>query len=158
VIQRFGSSLALNVHFHTLAVDGAWARQADGNLLFHPLPAPNDEDVARIARAVCRKVGRLLARVKTTDDGQTSLLDDLANASVQGLVAKGPRRRRLSHGDAGVVGARASRKCRLFGLGASSVADKIRSWGATAHRAPLPQSPRCRPCTRSTWPPITAVG
>jgi hypothetical protein len=92
VIQRFGSSLALNVHFHTLAVDGVWARQADGRLLFHPLPAPSDEDVARIAQAVCRKVGRLLARQKMTDDGQTSLLDELANASVQGLVATGPRR------------------------------------------------------------------
>ena len=92
VIQRFGSSLALNVHFHTLAVDGVWARQADGSLLFHPLPAPSDEDVARIARAVCRKVGRVLAREKGSDNGQTSLLDEMANASVQGLVATGPRR------------------------------------------------------------------
>jgi hypothetical protein len=92
VIQRFGSSLALNVHFHTLAADGVWARQADGSLLFHPLPAPSDEDVGRIARAVCRKVQRVLARQKTSDDGQTSLLDELANASVQGLVATGPRR------------------------------------------------------------------
>jgi hypothetical protein len=92
VVQRFGSAIGLNVHFHTLAVDGVWARQADGSLLFHPLPAPNDEDVARIARAVWRKVGRLLVRQKTTDDGQTSLLDELANASAQGLVATGPRR------------------------------------------------------------------
>jgi len=91
-VQRFGSSLALNVHFHTLAADGVWARQVDGSLLFHPLPAPSDEDVGRIARAVCRKVQRLLARQKTSDDGQTSLLDELANASVQGLVATGPRR------------------------------------------------------------------
>ncbi len=80
VVQRFGSSLALNVHFHTLAVDGVWARQADGSLLFHPVPAPSDEAVARIARAVCRKVHRLLARA-ISDDGQTSLLDELANAS-----------------------------------------------------------------------------
>ena len=92
VIQRFGSSLAHNVHFHTLAVDGVWARQADGSLLFHPLPAPSDEDVARIARAVCRKVGRVLAREKGSDNGRTSLLDEMANASVQGLVATGPRR------------------------------------------------------------------
>ena len=72
--------------------DGVWARQADGSLLFYPLPAPSDEDVGRIARAVCRKVQRVLARQKTSDDGQTSLLDELANASVQGLVATGPRR------------------------------------------------------------------
>jgi hypothetical protein len=92
VVQRFGSSLALNVHFHTLAADGVWARQADGSLLFHPLPAPSDEEVGRIARTVCRKVQRVLARQRTSDDGQTSLLDELANASVQGLVATGPRR------------------------------------------------------------------
>lgn len=91
VVQRFGTSLALNVHFHTLAADGVWARRADGCLLFHPLPAPSDEDVARLARAVCRKVHRLLARARS-DDSQTSLLDELANASVQGLVATGPRR------------------------------------------------------------------
>jgi hypothetical protein len=91
VIQRFGSSLALNVHFHTLAVDGVWAKQTDGSLLFHPLPAPSDEDVARIARAVCRKVQRLLTREKNGDDRQTSLLDELASASAQGLVATGPR-------------------------------------------------------------------
>jgi hypothetical protein len=92
VIQRFGSSLALNVHFHTLAVDGVWEKQPDGNLLFHPMPAPSDKDVARIARAVCRKVQRLLARENSGDDGQTSLLDELASASAQGLVATGPRR------------------------------------------------------------------
>ena len=92
VIQRFGSAIGLNVHFHTLAVDGLYARQPDGKMLFHPLPAPTDEDVARIARAVCRKVQRLLARQKDRDDGQTSLLGELANASVQGLVATGPRR------------------------------------------------------------------
>ena len=68
-----------------------------------PLPAPSDQDVARIARAVCRKVGRILARSKATDDGRTSLLDALANASVQGLVATGPHR-----------------GCRLLRLAASS--------------------------------------
>jgi hypothetical protein len=92
VVQRFGSALGLNVHFHSLALDGVYARQPDGSLLFHPLPAPTDEDVARVARAVCRKVHRFLARHKDGDDSQTSLLDELANASVQGLVATGPRR------------------------------------------------------------------
>mgnify|MGYP001767302558 CR=1 FL=1 len=91
VVQRFGTSLQLNVHFHTLAVDGVWARQNDGRLAFHPLPAPSDQDVARIARAVCRKVQRMTARGKEGDE-QISLLDNLANASVQGLVATGPRR------------------------------------------------------------------
>jgi hypothetical protein len=49
--QHFGSSLALNVHFHTLAVDGVWAARTDGGLDFNPLPVPRDHDVARIVRA-----------------------------------------------------------------------------------------------------------
>jgi len=104
VVQRFGSALGLNVHFHTLALDGVYATQRDGGLLFHPLPAPTDEDVARIARAVCRKVSRTVVRNKAVDDAQTSLLDNLANASVQGLVATGPHR-----------------GCRVIRLGASDV-------------------------------------
>jgi hypothetical protein len=91
VLQRFGSSLALNVHFHTLAVDGIWATRADGHLDFHPLRAPSDQDVARIARAVRRKVQRLTTHGKEEDE-EISTLDNLANASVQGLVATGPRR------------------------------------------------------------------
>jgi hypothetical protein len=62
-------------------------------LLFHPLPAPTDEDVARTARAVRRKISRYLQRrTGICDDKQASFLDSLANASAQGLVATGPRR------------------------------------------------------------------
>jgi hypothetical protein len=93
VVQRFGSSLSLNVHFHVVAIDGLYAEQPDGSLLFHPLPAPTDDDVARTARAVSRKVSRYLRRrMGVGGDKQASLLDSLANASVQGLVATGPRR------------------------------------------------------------------
>lgn len=92
VIQRFGSAHGLNVHFHSLVLDGVLAAQAGGGLLFHPLPAPSDADVARVTRAVCRKVCRMLARQPPAEDRQASLLDELANASVQGLVATGPWR------------------------------------------------------------------
>ncbi|HJX52163.1 MAG TPA: transposase, partial [Polyangia bacterium] len=92
VVQRFGSSLNLNVHFHVIAMDGVYAEQPDGNLLFHPLPAPSDENIARMARAVCRKVTRHLGRLTGEDKDQQVTLDHLANASVQGLVATGPRR------------------------------------------------------------------
>ena len=52
VVQRFGSSLNLNVYFHVIAMDCVYAEQPDGSMLFHPLPAPSDEDIARVARAV----------------------------------------------------------------------------------------------------------
>jgi len=92
VVQRFGSSLNLNVHFHVIAMDGVYAEQSDETMLFHPLPAPSDEDVARVARAVCRKVTRYLGQLTGEDKDQQLTLDHLANASVQGLVATGPRR------------------------------------------------------------------
>jgi hypothetical protein len=92
VVQRFGSSLNLNVHFHAIAMDGVYAEQPDGAMLFHPLPAPCDEDVARLARAVCRKVTRYLGQLSGEDKDQQLTLDHLANASVQGLVTTGPRR------------------------------------------------------------------
>jgi hypothetical protein len=92
VVQRFGSSLNLNVHFHVIAMDGVYAEQTDGTMLFHPLPAPSDEDIARLARAVCRKVTRYLGQLSGEDRDPQLTLDHLANASVQGLVATGPRR------------------------------------------------------------------
>ena len=92
VVQRFGSSLNLNVHFHVIGIDGVYAEQSDGTMLFHPLPAPSDEDIARLARSVCRKVTRYLGQLAGEDKDQQLTLDHLANASVQGLVATGPRR------------------------------------------------------------------
>jgi hypothetical protein len=41
VIQRFGSGLQLNVHFHTLVLDGVFSEARPGPLTFQP--APNDE-------------------------------------------------------------------------------------------------------------------
>jgi hypothetical protein len=64
----------------------------DGRALFHPLPAPSDEDSALLARAACRKVTRYLAQLTGEDKNDQLTLDYLANASVQGLVATGPRR------------------------------------------------------------------
>jgi hypothetical protein len=43
---------ALNVHFHVIGMDGVYAAEPDRTMLFHPLPAPSDEDIARLARAV----------------------------------------------------------------------------------------------------------
>ena len=62
-VQRFGSSLNPNEHFHVIAMDGVYAQQPDESMLFHPLPAPSDEDIARLARAVCRKVTRYLKQL-----------------------------------------------------------------------------------------------
>ena len=99
VVQRFGSGLELNVHFHTLGLDGVFASGADGTLRFHRLPPPSDADVARLVAAIARRIGRLLARRDLTVDADAAdplaaeslALAGLASAAVQGRLALGPR-------------------------------------------------------------------
>jgi hypothetical protein len=96
VLQRFGSALNLNVHFHTLMIDGVYEIARNGTALFHPVPAPTDEDVAALAEQVYRKVARLLD-ARGDDEGKAlgsaePALATLAGASVAGVVGTGPRR------------------------------------------------------------------
>jgi hypothetical protein len=58
-VQRFGGSLNLHVHFHTLVLDGVFVSDADGARRFHPAPTPTDDDVRRVVRRVRRRLARL---------------------------------------------------------------------------------------------------
>ncbi|MBI3766991.1 MAG: transposase [Deltaproteobacteria bacterium] len=60
-IQRFGSGLNLNVHYHTLALDGVFARDGD-DWRFVQAPPPTPGELARLVAAIARRVERLLAR------------------------------------------------------------------------------------------------
>src|SRR5438094_7398002 len=99
VVQRFGSGLELNVHFHALSLDGVFAPGADGTLRFHRLPPPSEADVARLVATIARRVGRLLVRRGLADDAdavdplaaESPALAGLASAAVQGRVALEPR-------------------------------------------------------------------
>jgi len=63
VIQRFSSSLSLNPHFHVLFLDGLYTRHADGDeLVFHPLPWMETEDVEELVLHVALRAERWLAR------------------------------------------------------------------------------------------------
>jgi len=48
VIQRFASGLRLNVHFHTLMLDGVFHEAGDGELRFRPLPRPSEAMIAKM--------------------------------------------------------------------------------------------------------------
>jgi hypothetical protein len=70
-IQRFGSALNLNVHFHTLALDGVYTYVTDltESPRFLPLPPPSDDEVARVLSGTARRIHRLLeARAASDDD------------------------------------------------------------------------------------------
>ncbi len=97
-VQRFGDALNLNVHFHSLVLDGVYSRTPQGTLRFHVLPPPEDAEVARIATQVARRIQRLLERRGLAEDAEPDRLTDeepllaaLYAASVGGRIATGPR-------------------------------------------------------------------
>ena len=103
VLQRFGGALNLNVHIHALVLDGVFARDRAGVLVFHPTPSLSALDVAEVLATVEPRIVRLLNRrgIGDRDDsaGETDtwteeapVLAGLAAASVQGLVALGRQR------------------------------------------------------------------
>jgi len=101
VIQRFGSAVNLNVHFHTLVLDGVFVEDGTGLLRFHALFPPTDEEVARLLAAIRRRVLRLLERRGLGAGDHPAPADPLAEespalagisgASVQGRIALGAR-------------------------------------------------------------------
>jgi Transposase zinc-binding domain/Putative transposase len=97
-IQR-GSSLNLNLHLHSLVLDGVYTRPApEAAPVFQP--APTDEEIAKLLERVragveklLRRRGRLPEEPSPTDPGaeQMPLLAGYAAASIQELLATGPR-------------------------------------------------------------------
>ena len=61
-IQRFDSALRLNVHFHTLALDGVYVRNEHGELEFLETGEPTAAEVADVARRTAKRVANVLER------------------------------------------------------------------------------------------------
>jgi hypothetical protein len=101
VIQRCGSALGANVHFHTLAADGLFVADATGTLAFHPLPPPTDSEVMELVCTIRQRVLRLLERRGLAPSDDEASVDPLAEespalagitgASVLGRAATGAR-------------------------------------------------------------------
>src|SRR4030095_2140150 len=62
VVQRTSSGLNVNLHFHTLVLDGVFTEEPGGALAFHPAPAPTDAEVAAALATIRYRVQRLLVR------------------------------------------------------------------------------------------------
>ncbi len=92
-IQRFGSALNLNVHFHTLVLDGVYPRDDGTAPRFLPLPPPSAGEIARVLTGTARRIQRLLASRTEDDDAlarDEPLLATLATASLRTRIAIGP--------------------------------------------------------------------
>jgi len=98
-VQRFGGALNLNVHFHTLVLDGVY--DAREGMRFRPLPPPDDDEIVRVAASVARAIVRLLERRGLTPDNDPEEIDPVGRehpllaalyaASVSGRIATGSR-------------------------------------------------------------------
>jgi len=84
-IHRASSSLALNLHYHSLFLDGVFTRDdRDAIPRFHPLPALSDEDVQRVVATVHKRVVRMLGRraLIATEEGDPPQHDDLSESQL----------------------------------------------------------------------------
>jgi hypothetical protein len=92
-IQRFGSALQFNVHFHVLVPDGAFTQaEAGAPVEFVELPPPSDEDVAELLSCVVRRVLRMLARRGRLEENDVPMdaLETLKGASIQARLPLPP--------------------------------------------------------------------
>jgi len=85
-VQRFGGALNLNVHFHTILLDGVF--EEDG---FREAPEPSDDDVERVLLRSRRRIERMLVTAGVLADEEPAEaaepMDLFQAASIQGLVA-----------------------------------------------------------------------
>ena len=87
-VQRFGSALQLNVHFHVLVPEGLFAAPSPGappRATFLALPPPSDEEVDSLLQTVMHRMVRLLSRrgLLEGDASPDDALETLQAASLQ---------------------------------------------------------------------------
>jgi hypothetical protein len=105
LIQRFGSALNLNVHFHMLFLDGVYVERHDGSLRFRWVKAPSSAELARLTETLAQRIGRSLERQGLLErDPENSYLAgveleagpmaQLLGASITYRIAVGPHQGR----------------------------------------------------------------
>lgn len=94
-IQRFGSALNLNVHFHTLFADGVFYKTENGDYKFLRLSEPTREELVLLATKIQNKVAILVQKLGIDDQGQggfdENLLNDVAAISIGHKAGFGER-------------------------------------------------------------------
>ena len=105
LIQRFGSALNLNIHFHMLFLDGVYVECPDGSLRFRWVKAPTSEEITKLTDTLARRIGRYLERqgllerdaensYLTADGFETGPMDQILGSSITYRIAVGPQQGR----------------------------------------------------------------
>jgi pyruvate/2-oxoglutarate dehydrogenase complex dihydrolipoamide acyltransferase (E2) component len=101
LVQRFGSSLNLNIHFHMILPDGVYLPVDGAAPVFRHVPRPTGAELQVLVQQIAARVGRLLERRGIVErdienawlagDGEAGPLDDLIGHSITYRIAVGPR-------------------------------------------------------------------
>jgi hypothetical protein len=109
LIQRFGSALNLNIHFHMLFLDGVYIGGSNGQpVRFRQIKAPNTNELNRLTHTIAHRVARYLVRegLLESDSGNIYLTPEamaaadedptnqLLGSSVTYRIAVGPQQGR----------------------------------------------------------------
>ncbi|MBM3986041.1 MAG: transposase [Planctomycetes bacterium] len=81
-VQRFGSALQLNIHFHAVVPDGVFVPGDDGAVSFSRLPPPTDEDVELLLHRTATRVLRMLKGALGDEEPEVDALAELCAASM----------------------------------------------------------------------------
>jgi len=93
-VQRFGSALNLNLHFHCIFLDGVYVCGPDGHLKFRPV-VPHTTDVEQLVVAIAAACEDWLSRQGFGPEDEGGDDDDaqavIQQAALLGQAALGPR-------------------------------------------------------------------
>jgi hypothetical protein len=105
LVQRFGSALNLNVHFHMMFVDGVYLADelshVTGQPMFRHVAGPGLAELQTLVEQIAYRIGRVLEQRGLVErdignawlagDGEGGPLDDLLGHSITYRIAIGPR-------------------------------------------------------------------
>ncbi|MFT5221607.1 MAG: hypothetical protein ACI9LO_002633 [Planctomycetota bacterium] len=102
MIQRFGSTLNLNIYFHMLFLDGVYVDRLDGSARFRWVSPPTTQALTQLAQTITLRVGRYLERqgllerdaensYLTTDPIPEDPMNQLLGHSITYRIAVGPQ-------------------------------------------------------------------
>ncbi len=88
LIQRFGSALNLNIHFHMLLLDGVYSVDDYRKMRFHRIKAPELKELTQLVHTISLRVARFLERrglLERDDEDSYLTLDCLDDEPMQQL-------------------------------------------------------------------------
>jgi len=92
LIQRFGSALNLNIHFHMLFLDGVYVDQPNGAARFRWVKSPSSAEITRLTHTITRRSD--CSQGCSTDEAENQQCQSVcfAHATAAGVRSAGCRK------------------------------------------------------------------